>query len=81
MKKILMIAALALALTACTDAEVSSWGAYGDEATVTCYSGGQEVFKDTSTGKVEGTGDGVQFRSQTTGRHVRTYADCIVISR
>mgnify|MGYP006356058575 FL=1 len=36
MKKILMIAALALSLTACTDAEVSSWGAYGDEATVTC---------------------------------------------
>lgn len=81
MKKILIAVALALSLTACTDAEVSSWGAYGDEATVTCYSGAAEIFKDTSTGKVEGTGDGVQFRSETTGKHVRTYADCIVISK
>jgi hypothetical protein len=80
--KNLMIALVAvIALSGCTDAEWANLGAYGDEADVTCYSGGVAVFSDTSTGKVVGTESGVMFRSKTTGRYVKTYADCVVISK
>ena len=81
MKKLLLVAALALSLAACTDAARASWGAFGDEATVTCYSGGAVVYEDTSTGKVLGSESGVIFKSKTTGRYVKTYADCVVISK
>ncbi len=87
MKSSLKLLTLALLMTAglvvgCTDADRSSWGQYNDPSTVTCYSGGTKVFEDESTGIVEAsqTGAGVYFRSKTTGRFVRTYADCIVVS-
>jgi hypothetical protein len=81
MKKLLLVAALVLSLAACTDAARANLGAYGDEATVTCYSGGVVVFEDISTGRVLGTESGVVFKSKTTGRYVKTYADCVVISK
>lgn len=82
MKRLTIIAA-ALVIAGCTDAKRAELFAYGNEATVTCYSGGDTVFADTSTGKVQqidGDGDGITFKSKATGRYVRAYADCIVIS-
>ena len=77
-KKIIAVAVLAL-LAGCTDAERASFAAYGDEARVTCYSGAQVIFDDTSTGKVaQLDGDGITFKSKKTGRYVRAFADCIV---
>lgn len=81
MKKYLIAAALLLALSGCTDAELSSWGALGEEATVTCYSGGVAVFEDSSTGKVIYTESGVVYKSKSTGRYIKTYADCVVVSK
>lgn len=80
MKRLLPV--LLLILAGCTDATMSSIGALGAEAEVSCFSGGDRVFHDTSTGKVVQTdnGDGLGFRSKTTGKFVRVYADCIVIS-
>lgn len=81
MKRMLMVVALAACLTAaCTDAEKSAWGALGDEATITCYSGGDVIFTDHSTGKVVGGESGVYFKSKTTGKFIKTYADCVIIS-
>lgn len=78
MKAIILVVALIL-LSGCTDAERASFFAYGDEAVVTCYSGGQIVFQDTSTGKVaQLDGDGITFKSKKTGGYVRAFADCIV---
>jgi hypothetical protein len=73
---------LCASLSGCTDATMSSFGALGSEAEVSCYSGGQRVFNDKSTGKVVQTdnGDGLGFRSKSTGKFVRVYADCIVIA-
>lgn len=81
MKNLMLALVVVIALSGCTDAEWASLAAYGDEATVTCYSGGVAVFNDTSTGKVVGTESGVMFESKTTGRYVKTYADCVVISK
>lgn len=79
LKKILIAGALALGLVGCTDAERASMFAYGDEAIVTCVSGG-EIFREyRSTGKVmQLDGDGIAFRDKATGRFVRAFADCVV---
>ena len=70
-------------LAGCTDAERAAFGALGEESQVVCYSGGQPVFSQTSTGKVvqlEGS-DGLVFKSKETGGYVRAFADCIVTTK
>lgn len=71
--------ALALALTACTDAQLSSFEALGESSVIKCYSGGQVIFEDQSTGKVQQLdGDGITYKSAKSNTYVRAYADCIV---
>lgn len=82
MRKLLITAALAVAVAStagCTDAEMANMFAYGDQAEVTCYSGGQVIFQDVSTGKVVPLeGDGFTYKSAKTGQFVRAFADCIL---
>lgn len=83
MKKQLLAVALAaavLTLASCTDAERAAWGALGSKSTITCYSGGKVILTDESTGKVASSehGAGIYYKSDTTGRLVHNYADCIV---
>lgn len=48
-------------------------------ATVTCYSGGKEVYKTITTGKVTtGTGDMAIFRDSQ-GHIVEAFADCFYV--
>lgn len=81
MKKLMILTALSLVLVGCTDADKASWGTLGTPSEVTCYSGGQEVFKDISTGTLQSDGDGIYYKSQTTGKYVKAFADCIVITQ
>lgn len=74
------LAVVSIAITACTDAERAALSSLGDEASITCYSGGAVIYSDTSTGKVM-AGEGLFYKSKTTGRYVRNYADCIVVSK
>lgn len=69
-----------VAVTACTDARMAGFGAYGDPARVTCYSGGQKIFDDFSTGKVssEEGSDGFYFVAASTNRLVSVSGDCIL---
>lgn len=82
LNKILLAASVAFilaTLSACTDAEMASLGAYGDNASIKCYSGGEVIYDDISTGKVvQLDGDGITYKSKNTGQYVRAYADCIV---
>jgi hypothetical protein len=66
----------------CTDATVSKFTALGNEHTVIQYSGGREVNRWTSTGKVqsEEASDGYLFRDKATGSLVRVSGDVVVIS-
>lgn len=85
MSNILKISALAAVafLAGCTDASRAAIGSYGSESKVICYSGGKAVYEDESTGKV-GSGEGeegIVFKSKTTGKYVRAFADCIVIEK
>lgn len=70
--------AAAVQISGCTDAEMASWGALGSKSTVTCWSGGQKIFEDESTGKVSQGQSGIYYKSSVTGELVHTYADCIV---
>lgn len=80
--KCLLVACACTALLGCTDAERASMFALGDEANITCWSGSAVIFSDVSTGKVaQLDGDGITFRSKTTGNYVRAFADCIVTAK
>ena len=80
--KVMVLFLVVMALTACTDASVAKLGSYGEQADITCYSGGKAIFEDTSTGKVEQIdGDGLTYKSAKTGNYVRAYADCIVTAK
>lgn len=70
---------LLLILCGCTDAQ---WDgiieSYNEVHDVSCYSGGQEIFKAKTTGKVTSlSGGGWAFRT-TDNRFVKTFADCFV---
>lgn len=67
-------------LAGCSDARMAKFSALGTPARVTCFSGGEIVLDDFSTGKVlaEEHSDGIYFNSRTTGRLVETSADCVV---
>lgn len=74
---------LFLMLVGCSDAERGRMTTLGSAAEITCYSGGQAVFTDKSTGRVEtdSKGAGVYYKSAISGNFVHTYADCIVQSK
>jgi hypothetical protein len=79
MKRTMILATAMIALSGCTDSQRANLGALGEEATVTCYSGGAVVFRATSTGKVTtNRSGGLIFKSRDTGGFVHAYADCIV---
>ena len=67
-----------LSMVGCTDAQISGLKSYGEQSTIYCYSGGKEVFRTTSTGKVLSLeGGGWAFRSQD-NKFIKTFADCFV---
>lgn len=39
------------------------------------------MFEDKSTGVIQSDTQGIYYRSQATGRYIRAYADCIVVSK
>lgn len=82
MKKIALSLALLVtaAVAGCSDARWGKVTAWGDEARVTCFSGGRIVFDDFSTGKVndsEGS-DGYYFVAKSTGRLTEVSGDCML---
>lgn len=77
-KKLLAIVVSAFALSACSDAMVSSFGRFGDEQVIQCYSGGVMVFSDVSTGMVEQSKNGLYYKSKGTGKFIQVYMDCLV---
>ena len=69
-----------LALTACTDAEVSQWTSLGTPGNIVCYSGGKEIYRGRSSGKIstEQHSDGWFFQEADTGKLIRVSGDCII---
>lgn len=80
MNKLLKISAIlaTLALTACYDASFDRHFRGNESQEIICYSGGQPVLKDVSTGIVleSESGAGLYYRSKNTGELVQLYMDC-----
>lgn len=81
MKKILIIGALALAITGCTEAQRGKVFALGDEAKVTCWSGGLQIYDGFSTGKVssEQNSDGYYFVDKELNKTIEVSGNCVII--
>jgi hypothetical protein len=80
MKSALTVVAFALVAVGCTDTERSSWGALGNPAHITCWSGTLKTYEGDSTGRVAATNhsDGWEFREAGTGKFVRVSGACLV---
>ena len=67
--KTLILAALMISFTGCTDAGCSKLKALGNAAFITCYSGGKVIYTGESTGKVssEKDSDGYYFKDAKDG--------------
>jgi hypothetical protein len=65
----------------CTDTEIESVKAYGNAATVKCYSGGILIYDGKSTGRVATVhnSDGWEFKDVKTQSFTRVSGDCVVI--
>jgi len=79
MRKIFVIGAL-VALTGCTDATIAQLGAYGDAATIKCYSGAALIYEGRSTGKVESVqnSDGYLFKDAETRKLTEVSGNCVI---
>ena len=78
MKKLLLLCIAGVLLAGCTDAEQAALLSYGSKTKVECWSGGQKIFNDESTGKVTSDQSGIYYKSVKTGNLGHTYADCII---
>ena len=68
-----------LFLCGCTDGVIGKIKSYGKGAVIVCYSGGTEIYKGESTGKVlsEQSSDGYYFVDKRTGAMMEIAADCV----
>jgi hypothetical protein len=71
---------LALVLAGCTNSERAQWSAFGLDAKVSLYSGGQKVGEWISTGKVhaEGSGSGYYFQDSKTKKLIRITGTVVI---
>ncbi len=80
MKKLILLAIVALGLTGCTD---SFWGkisSYGGSANVICYSGTKLIYEGNSTGKVanSNSSDGYYFVDSSDNLLKEVSGNCVV---
>ena len=82
--RVALICSLAVALVGgaqgCTDARKARWKALGGQADVQCFSGGQEIYKGTSTGKVNSAdnSDGYLFVDVKTQKLTEVSGACVI---
>jgi hypothetical protein len=78
--KLVALALTAILVVGCTDAQQARIGAYGDSATVICYSAEKVIYEGKSTGKVtspEGS-DGYQFKDASTLKLTEVSGNCVI---
>lgn len=78
----IVLVAIALAASGCTEGDKARQDALEKPARVICYSAANVILDDVSVGAVttSADSDGFYYRSRTTGKLVRTTADCVIVS-
>lgn len=70
---------LLIILFGCTDAMKSEVFSLGKSAQIICYSGGQKIYEEKTTGKVFDLAGGGWAFTTLSGKYVQTFADCFVL--
>lgn len=80
MKKLLLVFVSLISLS-CTDADLGKLKSLGSNARVRCWSGGQLILDEISSGKIlsEKNSNGYYFISEKSGEMIEVDADCIFI--
>ena len=80
MKKLFILAVVAVLVCGCTDAEVGKFTSLGDSAKVECWSGDTKIFDGLSSGKVssERDSDGYFFKDSKTGKFMEVSGNCVI---
>ncbi len=75
-----MLILLLLFVAGCTDADRSKFYSLGQSQHIECYSGGQQILDDYSTGVVmnEEKSDGYYFKSKSSQKIVHVIGDCVI---
>jgi len=71
---------LMIFLAGCTDTDRASISAYGRPGTITCFSGGKQIYQGSSTGRIQSVtqSDGWQFEEEGSGKFIRVSGDCLI---
>lgn len=71
---------LMLSLVACTDTQMAHLSAFGNSATIVCYSGTLKIYDGKSTGKVQNAehSDGYEFMDASDNKLTQVSGNCIV---
>jgi len=79
-KNLIALVAVGVALTGCTNAEMSQYTSLGSPGEITCYSGNIVIYQGKSTGKIltEKGSDGWYFEDAATRRLVRVSGACVI---
>ena len=77
--RIILVACM-FVLTACTNAQTKQWTTLGNPGEIVCYSGGKEIYRGKSTGKIssERGSDGWFFEEDSTRKLIRVSGACII---
>ncbi len=75
-----LILSLSLLISSCTDSQKANFNSLGNQGEITCYSGGKEIYKGVSTGKIAtvSNSDGWEFKDSKTGKFIRVSGDCVI---
>lgn len=78
----LVVILIVVAIVGCTDAVRAQYTSIGSAGTITCYSGGKEIGRWTSTGKIatEEHSDGWFFQDASTSKLIRISGNCVVVN-
>lgn len=78
--KVVFCIMVLFSMVGCTDAEVKQVFTLGKPGDIICYSGGKEIYKGSSTGKIatEQGSDGWFFEEAGTNKLVRVSGDCVI---
>lgn len=78
MKK--LICGVLLFAMGCSDTEWAQWSSIGEPAIIICYSGGREIYRGKSTGRLhtEQGSDGWLFKEVGSALLIRVSGDCVI---
>lgn len=70
---------LLLLAVGCTDDKRAMLAAAWDAGTIVCYSGGKEIYRGQSAGKIVRKAQNLWFlRDEATGKRIQVSGDCVI---